>query len=244
MKKPVIIAHRGASAYAPENTMAAFKKALEMKAGGIETDVHLTKDGYPVVVHDEKLGRTSNGTGFIKDKTLEELKELDFGSWFSEEFKNQSIPTLNEVMDLISTENILFNIELKSGAVLYQDIERIVVEMVRKYKMEERVIISSFNHYSLLEVKKIAPEIKIGLLYSAGLVSPWEYAKRLGAEAIHPLYISIPPEAIKACNENGVLVNSYTINFPEHIKFAALAGVDGIITNVPDVAIKVIDELA
>jgi glycerophosphoryl diester phosphodiesterase len=167
MKKPVIIAHRGASAYAPENTMAAFKKALEMKAGGIEIDVHLTKDGYPVVVHDEKLGRTSNGTGLIKDKTLEELKELDFGSWFSEEFKNQSIPTLDEVMELISTENILFNIELKSGAVLYHDIERIVVDMVKEYEMEERVIISSFNHYSLLEVKKIAPEIKIGFLYSA-----------------------------------------------------------------------------
>jgi glycerophosphoryl diester phosphodiesterase len=95
-----------------------------------------------------------------------------------------------------------------------------------------------------LEVKKIAPEIKIGFLYSAGLVEPWEYAKRLGAEAIHPLYISIPPEAIKACNENKVLVNPYTIDIPEHIKFAALAGVDGIITNVPDVAIEVLDGLA
>lgn len=243
MKKPIIIAHRGASAYAPENTMAAFRKALEMRAGGIEIDVHLTKDGYPVVVHDQQLGRTCNGTGLIKGKTLQELKKLDFGSWFSEEFENEPIPTLEEVMDLISTEDILFNIELKSGAVLYPGIERLVVEMVKKYKMEERVIISSFNHYSLLEVKRIAPEIKIGLLYSAGLVEPWEYAKRLGAEAIHPLYISIPPEAVKACNENGVLVNPYTIDKPEHIKLAALAGVDGIITNVPDIAIKILEEM-
>lgn len=240
MKKPIIIAHRGASAYAPENTMAAFKKALEMGAGGIEIDVHLTKDNYPVVIHDGKLERTSNGTGEVKDKTLEELKKLDFGGWFSEKFKNESIPTLDEVMDLISTENILFNIELKSSIVLYQGIEKVVTDMVKKYKMEKRVIISSFNHYSLLEVKKIAPEIKIGLLYSAGLVAPWEYAKRIGAEAIHPYYISIPPEAVRACNENGILVNPYTINIPEHIKFAALAGVDGIITNVPDVAIKAI----
>ena len=154
------------------------------------------------------------------------MKELDFGSWFSEEFKNQSIPTLDEVMELISTENILFNIELKSGAVLYHDIERIVVDMVKEYEMEERVIISSFNHYSLLEVKKIAPEIKIGFLYSAGLVEPWEYAKGLALKQFIPYIYSIPPGSIKACNENKVLVNPYTIDIPEHIKFAALAGVD------------------
>ncbi|HOJ10025.1 MAG TPA: glycerophosphodiester phosphodiesterase [Clostridiales bacterium] len=241
MKKPIIIAHRGASAYAPENTLSSFQKALEMKAGGIEIDVHLTKDGYPVVVHDEKLGRTCNGTGFIKEKTLEELKELDFGSWFSPEFANEKIPTLKETMDLIADKNILFNIEIKNGPIFYPGIEKVVVDMVRMYNMSENVIVSSFNHYSLAEVKNIAPEIKIGLLYSAGLYNPWEYAKMVGAEAIHPFYMSIHPEAVKMCNDNGILVNPYTINNPEHMQLALLAGVDGIITNYPDIALNIVE---
>lgn len=243
MKKPIIIAHRGASAYAPENTMAAFKMAIEMKAKGIEIDVHLTKDGHPVVIHDNKLDRTSNGKGLIRDKTLKELKELDFGSWFSADFKDQSIPTLEEALDFTTSNNVMLNIELKSGIILYQGIERTVADIIRQYKAEDKVIVSSFNHYSLLELKKMAPRIKIGLLYSCGLVAPWEYAKRIGAEAIHPLYISIPPEAVKDCNDNGILVNPYTIDVPEHIRAAILAGVDGIITNVPDIAHRIASEL-
>lgn len=244
MKKPIIIAHRGASAYAPENTMAAFKKALEMGSGGIEIDVHLSADGYPVVIHDNRLERTSNGTGLVKDKSLNELKGLDFGSWFSEEFKNEPIPTLEEVFDLISNISILLNIEIKSGGIVYLGIEEIIAGLVKKYRMEEKVIISSFNHHSLSMLKRAAPEIKIGLLYSESLEKPWEHAKKLGAEAIHPSYTSISPEVVKASNENGVLVNPYPIDNPEHIRLAIQAGVDGIITNVPDVAVRILEEMS
>src|SRR5690554_2404438 len=121
MKKPVIYAHRGASAYAPENTGAAFRKALDMKADGIELDVHLSKDGHVVVIHDEKVDRTSNGKGLIRDLKLDELKSLDFGAWFSSEFAGEPIMTLDEVLSLLDGWDGILNIELKSGYVLYDN---------------------------------------------------------------------------------------------------------------------------
>lgn len=241
--QPIIIAHRGASAYAPENTMASFKKALDMKAEGIELDVHLSMDGQLVVIHDEKVDRTSNGKGWIKEKTLEELRGLDFGSWYGPEFKNERIPTLEEVMELLLPWEGILNIEIKNGPVFYPGIEEKVADVVRKYGMTERIIISSFNHYSLVDVKKITPEIKTGLLYCAGLYAPWKYASMVGADAIHPPFCCIDNEIAKDCRDNGIAVNTYTVDQPEHIKKMALAGVNGIITNVPDVALNVIEKM-
>lgn len=218
MKKPVIIAHRGASAKAPENTMPAFRKALELGAGGIELDVQLSRDGRVVVIHDERIDRTSSQKGWVKDLTLEELRVPDFGSWFSPEFRGVTIPTLDEVLELLSQGDTLLNIELKNGPVFYPGIEDAVLALVKKYNMIEKVIISSFNHYSLMEVKKLRPEIRTGLLYMEGLVDPWEYALKLGAYAIHPLFYGIIPEIVKGCRENGVAVNPFTVDQPEIIK--------------------------
>jgi len=243
MSKAIVIAHRGASGYAPENTIAAFNKALDMKADGIEIDVHLSKDGYVVVSHDEKLGRTSNGSGFIKDFTLEELKKLDFGSWFSSEYANERIPTLEEVLCLLRDKDILLNIEVKNNTIIYEGIEKAVVDLVRKYEMAEKIIISSFNHYCLKEVKRLAPELKIGLLYSERLYKPGDYAKAVGAEAIHPYYLSINSDSINNCKKNGILINAWTINNPDQMKEAVLSGIDGIITNYPDIAKDVISNI-
>lgn len=242
MKKPVVIAHRGASAYAPENTMSAFKKALDMGAGGIELDVHLSKDGRIVVIHDERIDRTSNGKGMVRDFTLDELKNLDFGSWFSQEYAGERIPLLEEVLELLNGWDGLLNIEIKSGIVLYPGIENKLVELVKKYHMDSKVIYSSFNHYSLAELKRIDPEAKIGLLYGEGLIDPWEYALRVGAYAIHPVFYAVVPDIVKGCRENGIAVNTFTVDHPEHILRMAEAGVDGIITNVPDIALKIIKE--
>ena len=243
MKKPIIYAHRGASAYAPENTKAAFRKALEMKAGGIELDVHLSRDGYLVVSHDERVNRTSNGKGWIKDLTLEELKRLDFGSWFNREFAGEHILTLDEVLDLLKGWDGILNIELKSGIVIYEGMEKKVVDMLHRYRRIDRCIISSFNHYSLQTIKKLEPGLKIGLLYSAGLVEPWTYAKMVGAEAIHPQFYSLVPPIIQACREHGILMNPWTVDQPEYIRSLTLSGIDGIITNVPDKAIRIIDDI-
>jgi glycerophosphoryl diester phosphodiesterase len=243
MKKPIIYAHRGASAYAPENTMAAFRKALDMKAGGIELDVHLSRDGIPIVCHDDKVDRVSNGSGLVREKTLKELKGLDFGSWFSSEYEGEKIPTLEEVLELLEDWDGILNIEIKKAAVQYEGIEEKTVELLRRHNMIDRTIISSFNHYCLLTVKKFEPSLKIGLLYSAGLVEPWVYAKRIGAEAIHPMYLGVVPLIAQGCRDNGIILNAWTADNPEHIRGLAAMGVSGIITNVPDTALEVVSGL-
>lgn len=223
--------------------MTAFQRALELGAGGIELDVHLSADGYLVVTHDETLERTSNGKGMVKDKTLEELKALDFGSWYSHEFSDERIPTLEEVLWLISGWDGLLNIEIKNGPVFYPGIEKAVADAVMKYNRTNRTIISSFNHYSLVEIRKYEPEIKTAPLYMAGIYEPWEYARRMGAAAIHPLFYNIVPEVMKGCKQNNVNVNPFTVDHPDHIRAMAAAGVDGIITNVPDIALNILKEM-
>ena len=243
MKKPIIYAHRGASAYAPENTGSAFQKAMELNAGGIETDVQLSKDGRVIICHDEKVDRVSNGSGWIKNLTLEELKRLDFGSWFGEGFREEKILTLEELLELLHNWEGVLNVELKQGPILYEGLESKVVDILRKYKRIDTTIISSFNHYSLLTIKELEPAVKIGVLYMAGLVDPWKYAQSIGADAIHPLFYSVIPQVIRGCKEHGIILNPWTVDQPEQILALANGGVDGIITNVPDVAGKAISQL-
>lgn len=238
-----IIAHRGASGYAPENTMPAFEMALDMNAEGIELDVHTTKDGEVVVIHDHTIDRTSDGEGLVGGFTLDELRKFDYGSWYGDEFKGVTIPTLREVLELLRDWNGLLNIEIKSGPIIYEGIEQKVIDLIEEYEMADRIIISSFNHYSLRDIKKIDPSIKIGLLYGAGLVEPWIYAKRLNAEALHPSYHNIIPELVEGCHENGIQLNPYTIDREQDIERMINAGVDGIITNYPDRALAVRDRI-
>lgn len=238
-----IIAHRGASGYAPENTMPAFEMALDMNAEGIELDVHTTKDGEVVVIHDHTIDRTSDGEGLVGGFTLDELRKFDYGSWYGDEFKGVTIPTLREVLELLRDWNGLLNIEIKSGPIIYEGIEQKVIDLIEEYETADRIIISSFNHYSLRDIKKIDPSIKIGLLYGAGLVEPWIYAKRLNAEALHPSYHNIIPELVEGCHENSIQLNPYTIDREQDIERMINAGVDGIITNYPDRALAVRDRI-
>lgn len=243
MKKTLVIAHRGASGYAPENTIVAFKKAIEVGSDGIELDVHFSKDRNLIVCHDERVDRTTNGVGFIKDLTLKELKKLDAGSWYNKKYKGEKIPILNEVFELVKDKNILINIEIKSGPIIYDGIEKAIVELIEKYNIVEKVIISSFNHYSLVKIKKINNNVKTGILYIAGLVEPWVYAKRLNAEAIHPFFYSVVPEIVKGCKDNGIEINPFTVDESTHIKRMIKLGVTGLITNYPDRAIEIINEV-
>ncbi len=243
MKKVLIIAHRGASGYAPENTIIAFRKAIEMGADGLEFDVHLSKDRHLVVCHDEKIDRTTNGKGYIKDLTLKELKQLDVGSWYSKEYHNEKIPTLEEVIELTKEYDILLNIELKNGIISYDNLEEKVIDVIRKNNIEKNVIISSFNHYSIKKIRKLDSGIETGILYVAGMVDPWLYAKYLGVDAIHPIYYSISPKVIEGCENSNIKINTYTVNNKEHIKAIAKLGVNGIITNYPDRAKNVLDFL-
>ncbi|WP_245237043.1 glycerophosphodiester phosphodiesterase family protein, partial [Paenibacillus ihuae] len=169
MNSIINFAHRGASAVCPENTMAAFRKSLELGATGIETDVQMSSDGGLVLIHDESLNRTAGAEGYVKDRTLSQLLELNAGSWFGPEFKDERLPTLEELLDLLQKRDTVLNIELKNGIFMYPGMEEKVIAAVRDYGMSERVVLSSFNHYSLAYCKSLAPEIRTGILYGEGL---------------------------------------------------------------------------
>lgn len=243
MGRPAVIAHRGASAVAPENTMCAFRKALQLGADALELDVHLTRDGQVVVIHDEDIRRTSNGKGLVKDFTLEQLRQYDFGSWFSSEYRNEPIPTLEEVLALLAERKEWINIELKNGTFRYEGLEQKVWNLVKQYGMEERTVISSFNHYSLLEMKRIAPDIRTGPLYVAGLVNAWEYATKLGAYAIHPQFYSVVPEIVQECKAHGVAIHAFTVDDEPMIAYMGRLQIEGVITNVPDKALRILNEM-
>ncbi|SHJ84479.1 glycerophosphoryl diester phosphodiesterase [Anaerobranca californiensis DSM 14826] len=229
-----IIAHRGASAIAPENTMPAFKKAIEMGCKGIETDVHMTKDGVLVLCHDEKVDRTTDGKGFIKDYTLKELKKLDAGVKFSHEFAGVHIPTLEELLIYLFDKDIYLNIEIKLGGFYYPDIEAKVLELLYKYNYVEKTIISSFNHYSLVEVRKLDSDVKTAILYMEGLYKPWEYAKTVGANMLHPCFEGVNREIIQEAKINKMPITVFTVDERKEIERFISYGVYGIITNYPD----------
>ena len=238
LMKTMIQAHRGASAYCPENTLKAFSKAVEMKADGVELDVHLTKDNKIVVAHDSRLERVSNGTGHVNDHTLEELKTLDFSKTLPACGVCRA-PLLAEVFSLIKPSGLMVNIELKTTECLYPELPQMLIALAKEFAMEERVLYSSFNHYSLTQIKTLEPRAKIGLLYDLGMVDPWVYANYLNADAIHPNYrvIAALPDTVARCHERGVIVNVWTVDEPDVIKLMLKCGADGIITNKPDIAV-------
>lgn len=241
--KTTIQAHRGASAVCPENTLEAFSKAIEQKADGIELDVHLTKDGEIVVAHDSRLERVSDGTGFIGDHTLADLKKLSFSKLFPDH-KPCRIPLLSEVFALVKPSALTVNIELKTTERLYPGLADKLVTLAKEFKMEDRVLYSSFNHYSLMEIKQFEPAAKTGLLYELGMVDPWVYAKYTKAAAVHPYFFVIAalPETVQRCHENGIMVNVWTVDDPDMIKLMLKCGVDSIITNRADRAVQIRDE--
>lgn len=156
-----IFAHRGASAYVPENTLPAFEKAVDIGADGVELDIHLSRDGRLVVIHDEMLDRTTNGHGFVKDFTLAELKKLDASKTMTNSgFCNLRIPTLGEVYELLADTELLVNVEVKNSIFLYPGILEKALEAEAKYGMSGRVLYSSFNHYAMQELKRISPQSK------------------------------------------------------------------------------------
>jgi glycerophosphoryl diester phosphodiesterase len=235
-------AHRGASAYFPENTMLSFEKALEMGCTGIETDVQMTKDGVLVLIHDEMVNRTTNGDGLVKDYTYNELNKLDAGSWMGEEFTGNSIPTVEELIYLVQDKNIIIDFEIKTGVVIYEDIEQKLIELIYKHRIAHKVILSSFNHYSIAKCNKISKEINTGVLYMAGIYKPYDYAKTVGANAIHPYFLAINEEVIKQTKKHRIKVNVFTVDDEKYMKSFLAMEVDGIITDYPDKLNKIMND--
>ncbi|WP_027634600.1 glycerophosphodiester phosphodiesterase [Clostridium hydrogeniformans] len=240
MNKTLNIAHRGFSGEYAENTMVAFEKAFEAKCDGIETDVQFTKDKIPVLCHDETLDRTSNGSGYIKDYTYKELLNLDFSYRFNSEIKNIKIPTLEELLIFAKDQSLLLNIELKNTEIPYNGLEESVINLIYKYNLNNNVILSSFNHYSMALVKEIDKSIKTGLLYDGNLYKPWDYCTMVGADCLHPQYFSImSKEIVNTILSKDIMINTYTVNNIEHMKKLKSFGVSSIITNFPHILNKI-----
>lgn len=242
-EKTKVWAHRGASGYAPENTLDAFQKAVEMGADGIELDVQMTKDGKLVVIHDETIERVSNGTGWVKDYTYEELKKFNFNKTHPE-YEKEEIPTLEQVYRLMKPTNLTINVEIKTGIVFYPEIEERVLELTERLDMSNRVIYSSFNHYTIRKIKELKPEAKTGMLYEDGIIDAVDYAcDVVKADALHPSgYNVLYPGFLKKCRERGRLLHVWTINEEKHMRLLCEAGADAIITNYPDIAKKITGE--
>ena len=238
--KTLVYGHRGASGAAPENTLEAFGLAARMGADGVELDVHICRSGELVVAHDETVDRVSDGTGYIRDLTLSELKRLRFNRTHPE-YENARIPLLSEVFGLLRPTGLGINIELKNSIVDYPDLEKKVLDAADREFSLSRVIFSSFNHHSMLRMKQLAPSVPCGLLYEAVLVRPWEYARSLGVDAIHPHYseVLLPGGECAAAHAAGLRVNTWTVNTPEDIAAVLREGADILITNYPDQALKI-----
>lgn len=235
-------AHRGASGYMPENTLQAFQKAIDLGADGIELDIQLTKDGHLVVCHDEEIDRTSNGTGYLKEYTLAQLKQFDFSYTYSE-FGKVEIPTMEEVLDLIKPTNLIINIELKTGIVDYPCIEEKIIALVHEKEMDDRVIYSSFNHYTIQKIQKLDAQAKVAFLYCDGIIDMATYGNKYHVDALHPAAYNVRlPHFMEKCKEYGIAVNVWTVNTVELAKTCITYGVNAIITNYPDKIKKVIED--
>lgn len=241
MNNTKVWAHRGASGYAPENTLEAFKLAVDMEADGIELDVQLSKDGELVVIHDEEIDRTSNGKGFVKDYTLKELKKFNFNNSNSN-YDNAKIPTLREVFELLKSTEMIINVELKTGVFFYEGIEEKVLSLAKEMKMEDRIIYSSFNHYSVKKIKELDKNAKIGLLYCDGWIDVVGYAKRLEAYALHPWSCNLKYDnIIEKCKEEDIKLHVWTVNDEKEMKYLYDNNIEAIITNYPDKAKRIIN---
>lgn len=237
-----VISHRGANKVAPQNTLPAFKKSIEIGVDGFETDIHLTSDGVPVICHNYTIDETSDGKGNVKDQTLEQLRTYDFGSYFHEKFKGTTLPTLEEFLTLCETADIeIMNIEIKPPLDGKMEIVEKTINAVKAHGLFKKLLISSFDPNVLIECKRLDPECKTGFLYAPNksffytkmLFGYVEFAKEIKADYLHPHYLSVNKRYVKRLHENGIGINVWTVNKPETVSKLLRLGVDGIITDVP-----------
>ena len=237
-----VIAHRGFSGRAPENTLAAFSKAIDVRADMIELDVHESKDGELVVIHESDLSRTTNGAGSVSDLTLAQLKRLDAGASFSAEFAGQRIPTLSQVLELAQGK-ILLNIEIKVTDELPGSITEKVLARIHEWGLRDQVILSSFDPRALKNSRKIDPGVKTASIYNEPFhlgKSPIEIMEEVGSAAFNVSDDELTADIVAECHEHGRPVGVYTINELARIPPLVQLGVNAVFTDRPDLMIGLV----
>lgn len=231
---PLVIGHRGASALAPENTLASFELAIKDKADAIEFDVKLSADKKVVIIHDSKVDRTTNSVGNVANLDLAELKKMDAGVKYSKEFAGEKIPTLDEVFERFG-DRVLMNVELTNYSTPFDDLVSRVIELVRSYQLENRIIFSSFLPRNLRIAKKIYPEIPCGLLAYSGWLG--SFARRSGwkkgFQALHPYFTDIDQTMVRSIHGSGKRIHVWTVNGEDDLRTMLALNVDGIFTDDP-----------
>jgi glycerophosphoryl diester phosphodiesterase len=232
MRPPWVIAHRGASGHAPENTFAAFQRAVELGGTFIETDLHVTRDGRFVAIHDDTVERTTNGSGDVCNFTLDELREVDAGMWFDRAFMGERIPTLEEILEFSREHDVVFYLELKYAAVWGMD--HALVAALQKAQSAPRTIVISFDPATLTPLRRLDPSIMTGLLVEDAKPDSIQAAIDLGARQLCPRVSSVTPELVEKAHRADLQVVTWTANTLADMRAMMAAGVDGIMTDFPD----------
>jgi len=226
--------------HAPENTMTSFELACQMGSDFVECDVHLSRDQEVVVMHDERVERTTNGAGLIKDLKVSQLKRLDAGSWFSKKFKGEKVPTLMEVLSWIrhktSTNRYQMGlcIEIKNDPVRYLNLVEKIAELIEKNEMVSRTVVISYDHGAVKRLKNLLPKIATGILYREPLEDPLNQAAAMKADALFPRNTLVTSSLIKKAHQKGFAVASWVINDPIEMEKFIAYGIDAMATNFPD----------
>jgi len=235
-----VFAHRGYSGKYPENTLLAFEKAVELKSDGIELDIHLSKDGKLVVIHDEKLIRTTGKPGKVSDYTLKELKAINAGKTKNDKYGFTPIVDFQEYCDYISDKDIVTNIEIKTNNTYYSGIEEAALAMLKKYNLYDKVMFSSFNWLSIARIRTLAPSVETGLLQGGtsllGNIGP--LAALFGINYFHPDGKLLTEDLVKNCRKNNIGLNVWTVNDLEMLAKLKQWKVNSVITNEPELMLK------
>lgn len=235
--RTLVFGHRGASAYAPMNTIPAFELAKKQGANGIELDVHRTKDGHVVVLHDFSVDSTTDGTGEINDMTLAQLKQLDAGSWFHPSFANTRIPTLEEVF-LAVGRYLFINIEIKSRQIESDGLESLVAHLIHRYGLKERVIVSSFNPYVLMRFRGLYGDVPLAYLTAPDELFP--KPDGFSFEIHHPYQGVLNEESIAKYRTEAPFINTWTVNDNSRAIELVKMGINGLISDKPDEILRAI----
>ncbi|HEY2460635.1 MAG TPA: glycerophosphodiester phosphodiesterase family protein [Candidatus Acidoferrum sp.] len=228
----LVIAHRGASGHAPENTLAAFRRALALGATFIETDLQLSRDARFVAIHDDSVNRTTNGQGAVHDLTLAELRKLDAGSWFGSEFAGEHIPTLEEILDFSKKHDAVFYLELKPGGSWGG--EHALIGALRESGEIARTIVISFDAAILGALRRIEPTVMTGLLHDGRIETPIQAALDVGARQLAVRGDLVTPALLAEAKKKDLHVVCWTVNQPAHMRLLIAAGVNGIMSDYPD----------
>jgi len=232
MRKPWIVAHRGASGHAPENTIAAFERAVELGAQFIETDLHLTRDARFVAIHDPTLNRTTNGSGVVRDATLAELSRLDAGVWFDRQFIGQRIPSLEDVLEFARKHDVVFYLEIKYEAAW--GMHHALVAALQGGEAAARTVVLSFDPSTVASLRKLDTSMMVGLLVDNAKLDAVKTALEAGARQLCPRWDLVTRELVDEAHRADLQVVPWTVNEQSQMRTVIKAEVDGIMTDLPD----------